>query len=276
MEIETDNKKNWGYYIELCPDELALIREQKPIVYLPWGAVEWHGPHLPTGVDGFIANAIAERVVQRTGGVLLPTTWWSTTAIPHPDTITTKTATLYKLLIDIFEQLAESDWKVVVIISGIYSQIHELMMIKAAIEAIQKRNILVLSTTPFAIIDETLHDHSGLWETSIMLSLHPDKVNLEALGNEPLEPCSSGVIGQDPRGAATASKGKQAINLAVEIIVKSVEQLLEKGDPNILYALYEKRRLIHQAFIKRYNQGSIEETCKAWWDEICQEKSEKS
>src|SRR5437763_1208058 len=77
------NTPPWGRYAELRPEQLEAIMAVAPVAYVPWGALEWHGPHLPLGLDGFTAEGVAERDVQRTGGVLLPTTWWPITALPH-------------------------------------------------------------------------------------------------------------------------------------------------------------------------------------------------
>ena len=36
---------------EMRPDELAAAREAAPVVYFPMGSTEYHGFHLPTGLD---------------------------------------------------------------------------------------------------------------------------------------------------------------------------------------------------------------------------------
>ncbi|MFM7677266.1 MAG: hypothetical protein ACKO83_00300 [Roseiflexaceae bacterium] len=40
----------WGRYTDLHPDALAQILAHTPIAVLPWGALEWHGAHLPLGM----------------------------------------------------------------------------------------------------------------------------------------------------------------------------------------------------------------------------------
>ena len=73
----------WGRYTELHPDSLAEILTTHPLAILPWGALEWHGAHLPLGMDGIAAQYVADHVVTRSGGVLLPMTWWPMTTLPH-------------------------------------------------------------------------------------------------------------------------------------------------------------------------------------------------
>ncbi len=63
-----DRRLEW-----LRPAEIIEEMEQRPLVYLPLGPLEWHGPHLPIGTDALDAQAVALRVAERVGGVVLPT-----------------------------------------------------------------------------------------------------------------------------------------------------------------------------------------------------------
>ena len=47
-------------------------QEKNPLVILPAGSVEQHGPHLPTGTDIFAANVIGHAVAERMDGLVLP------------------------------------------------------------------------------------------------------------------------------------------------------------------------------------------------------------
>lgn len=62
------SKLRWGNYAELRPEQLATIRKQTPVLYLPCGSIAWHGAHLPLGTDTLTVEAIGEQVVRRTGG----------------------------------------------------------------------------------------------------------------------------------------------------------------------------------------------------------------
>src|SRR6266571_1691232 len=44
------------YFSELTQPEIAAQLKQNPLVILPAGSVEQHGPHLPTGTDTFAAT----------------------------------------------------------------------------------------------------------------------------------------------------------------------------------------------------------------------------
>lgn len=261
-----NNTPSWGRYSELRPDDLAALRARAPAAYLPWGGLTQHGPHLPLGLDTIIAEAIAERAVRRTGGVLLPAMTWPL-ALPHSgESLGLSAATLRAVLAESLAALARNDWRVVVVISGYYSPGHELLLIDAAEQALASHNLLVLAVPPLALVDDEMLDHGALWESSVLLALRPDLINMEALGPGPLDQLSGPVLGRDPRGAASASLGNSVLNLALERISGAVERLLATGDPAPLHALYARRRERYQSLTARYGDN-LEALTAAWWQE---------
>lgn len=60
------------------PDEVLAAREQAGVLWLPVGPLEWHGPHLPFGVDPLNAQAAALACAQKMGGLVLPTLFCGT------------------------------------------------------------------------------------------------------------------------------------------------------------------------------------------------------
>lgn len=263
----TADEIRWGRYTELFPRDLEAIRAATPLAYLPWGALEWHGPHLPLGLDGFTAEHVAERLVCRTGGVLLPTTWWPVTALPHPTSLSIDNAVVRALLDQVLRSLATSGWRIVALLSGHYAHAHELVLIEAAESAIKELGLLVLAVPPMAMVDEDMLDHAGLWETSQLMAIRPDLVRLEALGNDELDVASSAVLGQDPRARASASLGERSLGLAVERISRALAELRDSDDPAPLLALYQQRRERYQQYVERYlrNADSYEQAIHNWW-----------
>ncbi len=267
----TPGTPTWGRYTELTPAKLAAIRSQTSVAYVPWGALQWHGPHLPLGLDGLVAETIAERVARQVGGVLLPTTWWPTTPIPHAESLGVRIETLQALWSDLFAGLQAAQWQIIVAISGHYAPSHELALIAAAEQAMQQHNLLVLAVPTMALVDEEMLDHAGLWESSLLMALRPDLVQLDELGHGPLNLPDAAIIGRDPRGTASASIGASAINLAVDRISVAVTNLISEGSARPLHALYESRRERHQAFIERY-ANQPEAAATAWWTDLHEKK----
>ncbi len=60
------------YFIDLTQPEIAAQLRSNPLVVLPAGSVEQHGPHLPTGTDIYAANVIGHEVAERMDGLVLP------------------------------------------------------------------------------------------------------------------------------------------------------------------------------------------------------------
>ena len=59
------------YFWDLTQPEIVEQFKRHPLVILPAGSVEQHGPHLPTGTDIFAAN-ISHGIAERMDGLVLP------------------------------------------------------------------------------------------------------------------------------------------------------------------------------------------------------------
>jgi creatinine amidohydrolase len=70
-----EDEFRFGY---LSPSELKARLQQKAILYLPIGSLEWHNEHLPLGTDTLLAIELAARLCRHVGGVVLPGIWWNT------------------------------------------------------------------------------------------------------------------------------------------------------------------------------------------------------
>lgn len=260
--------KNSHAYVELKPEQLQAQLAAAPVAYQPWGALEWHSVHLPLGLDGIVAEAIAERAVARTQGILLPTLYLPLTTLPHPLSISFRATTLRAVLDDLFAELARIGVRVVVLLSGHYAQGHELVLIDAAEQALEQHQLLVLATPPLALLGEEYLDHAGRWETAQMLATRPDLVDLRALMEAlQLYPAGHiadlGILGELPL-SATAASGEIVIEQALQALNEWVRRLLD-GDAQSLRAFYARRRAAYQPFVERYLHGSYEDAAVAWW-----------
>lgn len=91
----------------LTSAEVAEALARSPLVVLPLGSVEQHGPHLPTGTDTIAARLIAQEVAARLDGLLVPFGPYGITPIHagHPGTISLRRSTFEALLTDVSEEL---------------------------------------------------------------------------------------------------------------------------------------------------------------------------
>lgn len=56
----------------MVPAQVVARRNACNLAYLPVGALEWHGAHMPFGTDFFTVTHIAEQAAERFGGVAFP------------------------------------------------------------------------------------------------------------------------------------------------------------------------------------------------------------
>ena len=61
----------------MFPDELEAAFQECPVVYLPYGLCEPHGPQNALGMDGLRAHAYACRAAQEHGGIVAPPFFWN-------------------------------------------------------------------------------------------------------------------------------------------------------------------------------------------------------
>lgn len=226
-------------YETLLPREFNQILADTPVAYLPWGALEWHGQHMAVGNDGLKAHGILQRVAERAGGVVLPPEWcgFDTLKLPQhggfPLTLEFKRETVMGLLDEYLCQLAEVGFKLVVVLTGHYGPPHVAALVEAA-------NLFTIWQTQYDtrvwVIPEYdlvtdlgyRGDHAAKWETAILMHLHPDLVDLSRLDEENAGK-SGGILGEDPRHAATPELGQSIVAAIVERLAARVERFLEMG-----------------------------------------------
>ncbi|MFW5696554.1 MAG: creatininase family protein [Phototrophicaceae bacterium] len=209
----------------LRPDEILPELQATPVAYLPFGLLEWHGPHLPLGVDSFNAEAIAVRAANQTGGLVMPTiycgtererppevlddlgferdTWIVGMDFPH-NSLPSMYASEEIFALTVRENLrltAAMGFKVLVVISGhaATNQIETLRRIAAEFNAAGQVKVLV--ELPFvANASGTLEvGHASRIETAVMLALEPESVRLKNLPpqSEPLNNTDFAIVDYD-------------------------------------------------------------------------------
>lgn len=166
---------------------------------------------------------------------------------------------------DLFLGLGAAGFQLVCLISGHYAQGHEIVLAEVAEWITRERGARVLAGTPLALLDDpALLDHAGFWETSQLLAIRPDLVDLEALPSGSELPVA--ILGQDPR-SATTGKGQAVIERAIGAWSGWINRLLSEDDPQPLYDLYSERRSSYQSYVEQYYDGSWDKALQTWWTE---------
>jgi creatinine amidohydrolase len=208
---------------------------QTPIVLIPVGSTEQHGPHLPIRTDTLIAEEIAGRAVHHTDGLVIGPTIAVSASGEHadfPGTLSIGTATTTAMIVEL---VRSADWAAGVVLVNGHGGNHEA--VRAAVELLTAEGRPTLAWWPRwpKRRDGGPADlHAGRIETSLMLAIDPGLVRLELAvagpdasvadlrerGVRSVSP--TGVLG-DPDGAS-GREGEQFITAFVEDLVHQIER----------------------------------------------------
>jgi creatinine amidohydrolase len=195
----------------LFPQEIAGRLEARPILVLPFGTIEWHSHHLPLGLDGIVAEALGERIADRSDAVLCPVSYWAVGGVPYPYTLNLPVAVIEPLLVTVFEQFAAMGFRVLVPFTGHFGLEQTLTLKRAAVAVMRRSPVTILPLTEYDLTTDAGYkgDHAGIGETSLLWALRPELVRLDAVpASTPLD----GVLGADPRGQARSEFGGELLD----------------------------------------------------------------
>lgn len=157
-----------------------------PLVILPVGALEAHGPHLPLGADQIQAEATAASVAERVDALIAPTVAYGSApgARRFPGTVSLSLSDLEGHVRGVLSELARSGIRRILVLSGHAERGHMAALREAADEAVHASpglRVVVLSDYDFVYElrgrDSPATDgHAGLLETSRLLALAPETV----------------------------------------------------------------------------------------------------
>ncbi len=208
------------------PARVRQVLEETPIVFLPIGCVEYHGPHLPLGVDMLTADAICHRTAAITGGLVLPPLWLASGVLPLPHGITVDTGLLQAVIRPILRQLAEGGFKVIVALSG-HGALDHLHVLREETDRVMEEYPDVNALTTVwnelnATMPGDIHDHGAKVETSYLMEFHPHTVDLTTLEDDP-EAEHVGIYAANPRFTADREWGTAMADHAVQRLVGVIE-----------------------------------------------------
>jgi creatinine amidohydrolase len=198
----------------LRPEQILERLYKMPVAYIPLGPLEWHGPHLPLGVDPLNAEQVALAACARTGGVVWPTLFWGTERERSPDILKNlgftpdqyivgmdfpgnpvpsaycREETFGLLVRETLELVLRMGARYAVIVNGHGATNHGAVLQRLAEEFNRTTalRVLVRMAMPQRKIEDGTIAHAGRDETSLMLFYSPDTVSLASLppANRPL------------------------------------------------------------------------------------------
>ena len=175
------------YFIELTQPEIAAQLKANPLVLLPAGSVEQHGPHLPTGTDIFAANVICAAVAERMDGLVLPATPFGVTPMhmPFEGTITFTPDTYMRVVIETCVSTARHGARRLLILNWHEGNIPSLAI---AAEALHREHGMSVLTVQACYVAEELYGktcngltHGGEIEALAVLAHRPELVHLDRI-----------------------------------------------------------------------------------------------
>jgi creatinine amidohydrolase len=226
VETEKNPKADLSTAVQMQfmrPGQLEKAIRTFPVVYVPFGPVEWHGRHLPLGTDALKAHGILVKTTEQFGGVVYPPVYFHE-GFGQP--------LLVPVLTKLFEQLKRTGFRVILGVSGHNVQ-GQIDMINKALEPVVADGTVAgigLWEITLSRGAESNTDHAAKWETSDMMFFYPDLVDLATLGDGPLAPNMKppdGIGGLDPRKHASFAVGRRNVELASQAIGRKARELLE-------------------------------------------------
>lgn len=192
-----------GFLDDLSGPEASSRLGDSSTVIVPVGAIEQHGPHMPLSVDYVIADEAAKAVIRRLGDDL---DVWMVPTLPYSKsnehawsrgTIWLSNDTMHRVLDDIARCVAFSGAKRLVFLNGHGG--NSTLLNVACREARLAHGLLTFLVHPFvppaysapdpdaaAATELGMGIHGGLDETSVMLHLRPDLIDMtKAVRNVP-------------------------------------------------------------------------------------------
>jgi creatinine amidohydrolase len=240
----------------LLPNQFKkAINEGWPLL-VPAGCIEYHGPHLALGLDTLIVDELMERVSARINCIIAPPFWYGPTgsAVSGPDqgTLDVSTERFGRHARDVLSSFWDMNFKWIVVCihhQGLDGP-ESLALRQAAAEVTfeksrQERGDAWWGKAPLQLEDNVFEriqvwpsvlpdaaakgvvmaDHAGYYETSLLMAVRPDLVQLDFLGLD--APWYS----RDARKASIQA-GEQMWQSMVEAWVQDLSRLIRPKRPS--------------------------------------------
>ncbi len=183
-------------YDELTWPEMREAIARQPVVLLPFGTVEDHGPHLPLNTDNIIVEAVCLEAARRAPEEMLVMPLVAYGLDEHhmdfPGTVSVDMQTLIAYVADVAMSPARHGFTHILVVNGHGSNASIADL--AARRVVLETGAICGAISPNAAIDPTLAEptfsqmrrsspggvaHACEYETAMMLYLRPDLVQME-------------------------------------------------------------------------------------------------
>jgi creatinine amidohydrolase len=186
----------------------AKLKRDNPVIILPVGSLEQHGPHSPLASDTIIPTEIGKAVAARIGGLVAPAIAYGYKSMPRtgggnhfPGTTSLDGDTLVRLMRDILCEFARHGARRILILDSHYE--NEMFLIEGIDLALKDLkswgidDLRVMKVRYFEFITEaTLAavfpngfpgwplEHAGVMTTSVLLHLRPELIHMDQVPDQ--------------------------------------------------------------------------------------------
>jgi creatinine amidohydrolase len=183
------------FWAELKSPDFAQLDTARCIAVLPLAATEQHGPHLPLSVDTDLVNGVVAHALPHLPADLpvffLPTqsVGRSIEHMAFDGTLSLGAATLIQVWLDLAECVARTGIRKLVLLNAHGGNVSSMDIVGRELRARHAMTVALVNTFSlplptevtglFGAHEERFGVHGGDVETSMMLALHPERVDME-------------------------------------------------------------------------------------------------
>lgn len=221
-----------------------IMRAGPELAIIPVGSIEQHGPHLPIMTDWRIAQELGQRISKVLNAMCLPAFPVSTNKehIGKKGTVYMETVTFYQMMTDIILCLKQQGFRRIGIVQC-HGGVFIMTPLVRDLNAKYNPDLQIAVTDTCSLYDTLRNEniletngnlHAGEAETSMMLFLEPETVNMSlAVDFVPdiprsylnygslLQACPDGVWGHASIG--TAEKGRRLLDRMTSLMTEQLQ-----------------------------------------------------
>jgi creatinine amidohydrolase len=178
---------------DLTSPDVAEMLGRRGIVVMPFGSVEQHGPHLPSGTDTMAAELVATELAERLDALIVPAGLYGVTPIHagHPGTISLDREVFESYLMNLCEEMVAMGASTFVFVNWHEGNIASLDAVATDLQT--QRDVLVVTAHACYTAQRVYAPrggeltHGGGIETLAVLAHDPTLVRLDRV-TEPTRP----------------------------------------------------------------------------------------
>lgn len=230
----------------MMPAEIDAAMERNPLLYQPLGTIEWHGYHNWVGLDSLKAHELCRRAALESGGLVAPPLYGGVGGLPDEHTFILDdredhSTYLRGWLEKLCMEAKRNGFRAMILLTGHYGPGQQIVVRETASRMTGLLGIPIWGTPEYFLAHDVEYfgDHAAWGETSLMMHLFPESVDLRRLGDAP----HKGVGGRDPKLEASVEDGRLLAE-TIHTRLVSVATAMTRWTPAEVAAFSEVETLI--------------------------------